>query len=224
VVVPAFAVDRTEVLLLHLRRLMQAGSIPELPVYLDSPMASAALDVYRRAARDGSDDIRPELHGTDPFDLPGLREVRDVEASIELNSLRGPLIVISASGMITGGRVVHHVAHRITEGRNAIVLAGYQAVGTRGRMLADGATSLKMLGHYWPVRAEVLSLPGLSVHADRDQLLDWLRAAPEPETTYVVHGEPEASASLAAAIGSLGWVAAVPRHGERVATDLRPGS
>jgi metallo-beta-lactamase family protein len=219
VVIPAFAVDRTEVLLLQLRRLIVDGSIPELPVYLDSPMASAALSVYREAALTGAEDIRPEHRGTDPFDVPGLREVRDVAASMELNELRGPMVVISASGMITGGRVVHHVAHRLGDDRNAIVLVGYQAVGTRGRLLADGATQLKMLGHYFSVRADVVSLPGLSVHADRQQLLDWLSSARAPEVVYTVHGEPDASASLATAIRDMGWVGVVPRDGERVRLD-----
>jgi metallo-beta-lactamase family protein len=219
VVIPAFAVDRTEVLLLQLRRLIAEGSIPELPVYLDSPMASAALSVYRDAALAGADDIRLEHRGTDPFDVPGLREVRAVAASMELNELRGPMIVISASGMITGGRVVHHVAHRLGDDRNAIVLVGYQAVGTRGRLLADGATQVKMLGHYFSVRADVVTLPGLSVHADRTQLLAWLSSAGAPEAVYTVHGEPDASASLAAAIRDQGGVGVVPREGERVRLD-----
>jgi metallo-beta-lactamase family protein len=182
-------------------------------------MASAALSVYRDAALAGADDIRLEHRGTDPFDVPGLREVRDVAASMELNELRGPMIVISASGMITGGRVVHHVVHRLGDDRNAIVPVGYQAVGTRGRLLADGATQVKMLGPYFSVRADVVTLPGLSVHADRTQLLAWLSSAGAPEVVYTVHGESDASASLAAAIRDEGRVGVVPREGDRVRLD-----
>ncbi len=222
VLIPAFAVDRTEVILHHLARLVAEGLVPrEIPVFVDSPMALAALRVYREAIARRDPDIRPDDAGADPFAVPRLTEVHDVEHSKALNRPSEPSIVISASGMATGGRVVHHLAHWLPDTRNTVLLVGYQADGTRGRVLIDGASELKMLGRYVRVRADVVTLPQFSVHADASELLAWLAAAsPAPETVYVVHGEPTASRSLAAAIAdSLDCTTVVPRYGERVRLD-----
>lgn len=218
VVIPAFAVDRTDVLLHHLRRLQIAGAIPEVPIHLDSPMAANALGIYAAAIEDGAADVRPALVGTHPFALDGLRIVRDVEESKRLNDNPRPMIIVSASGMLTGGRVVHHVAHRIGDERNTIVLIGYQAAGTRGRRLQDGEQTIKMLGRYWPVRAEIAHIASMSVHADRSGLLDWIASGPDdPEIVYAVHGEPAAAWSLVGAIGGrLRLPAVAPALGERV--------
>ncbi len=225
VLVPAFAVDRTELVLLELDRLTRAGQVPRLPVYVDSPMALAALEVYRAALRSHSAQLRPEAAGAldrlgdgDGLDLRAVREVAD---SVALNEPDYPCIVISASGMATGGRVVHHLAHQLPDPRNCVVLTGYQAVGTRGRQLLEGATQLKMHGRYVPVRAEVVEVQDFSVHADADETIGWLRRSPaRPRVAYVVHGEPEAAYALARRIGSdLGWDAVVPRQGERVRLD-----
>ena len=224
VLVPAFAVDRTEVVLHHLARLTAAGRLPtDLPVHVDSPMALAALRAYRSAIARRDPDLRGDIcTGTDPFRLAGLREVHDVEGSKALNHPDQPGVIVSASGMLSGGRVVHHLAHLAGDPRNTIVLAGYQAVGTRGRSLLEGATELKLLGRYVRVRSEVVDLPVFSVHADAGELLDWVAAAPSPPaTTYVVHGEPVAAAALARSIGDrLDATAVVPRQGERVRLDL----
>jgi metallo-beta-lactamase family protein len=220
-IIPSFAVDRTEVLLYHLHHLLDRGDIPAVPIYVDSPMACAALGVYRSAVEERWPEIRPEAAVPDLFDPDGLVEVRDVEASKRLHSQRFPSIVISASGMATGGRVLHHLRHRLPDPRNTVLLPGYQAEGTRGRLLADGARQLKMLGRYIPVRAEIVNLPVFSAHASRAELLAW-SLAPErdPEAIYLVHGEPQASASLAAALGArTGGAVVVPRHGERVRLD-----
>jgi metallo-beta-lactamase family protein len=223
VLIPAFAVDRTEVMLHHLARLVRTGRIPrDVPVYVDSPMALSALEVYRRAFGRRDPDIRPGAGSADyQFAVPGLREVREVEESKALNRPHTPCIVVSASGMATGGRVVHHLAHWLPDARNTVLLVGYQAQGTRGRQLLEGATELKMLGRYVPVRAEIVDLPQFSVHADAAELLDWVAGATQPpDTVYVVHGEPPASAALARAIREkLQWTAVVPRHGERVRLD-----
>jgi metallo-beta-lactamase family protein len=219
VVIPAFAVDRTEVVLFHLRELMLAGRVPKLRVYVDSPMALAALEVYRRAVREGDAEIRPELHGREQLFDPGdLVEARDTQASRAINEVHEPAIVVSASGMATGGRVLHHLARRLPDRRNSVVLVGYQPEGTRGRSLLRGEHAVKMLGRYVPVRAEIVDCSGLSVHADRDEILAWMRQmeAP-PEVSYVVHGEPDASSALARAVeGELGWTAVVPQHLESV--------
>lgn len=223
IVIPAFAVDRTEVVLFHLRRLRAAGRVPELPVYVDSPMALAALAVYRRAIHRRDPDVRPELvdAGHDLFDPGSLAEVHDVEGSMAIDRLHGPKIVISASGMATGGRVLHHLARALPDRRSTVVLVGFQAERTRGRLLAEGARQVKMLGRYVPVRCEVVDLPSLSVHADADELEAWLRGAERPpDMTYLVHGEPGASAAMADRIETrLGWPVAVPRLGERVRID-----
>ncbi|MCD9622313.1 MBL fold metallo-hydrolase RNA specificity domain-containing protein [Rhabdothermincola salaria] len=223
VVIPAFAVDRTEVLLHHLRRLRASGAIPAVPISVDSPMALRSLAVYRDAVDRGDPDVRTDLSeladgGGDPFDPGDLREVRDVEGSKALDTARGPQIIISASGMASGGRVLHHLARYLPDHRSTVILVGFQAQGTRGRALAEGARQVKLLGRYVPVRAEVVDLPAFSVHADAAELVDWLATAPtEPEAVYVVHGEPTASAALAEAVADrLGWVCVVPRYGERV--------
>ena len=220
VLIPAFAVDRTEVLLHHLSNLSRSGRIPTgLPIFVDSPMALSALDVYREAIARGDCDIRPELRGRpDYFDLDDLHEVRDVEGSKALNNPTRPSIVVSAAGMASGGRVVHHLAHWLPDPSNSVILVGYQAVGTRGRQLVDGATELKMMGKYVRVRAQIVNLPMFSVHADATELVEWVGSAnPLPETVYVVHGEPEASAALAAGLrASLDMTVVVPSFGERV--------
>jgi metallo-beta-lactamase family protein len=222
-VVPAFAVDRTEVLLFHLRQLRAEGQIPPLlPIHVDSPMALAALSVYRRALREGHTDVRPELRGGDELlDPGGLHEVRDVDGSKELDRADMPSILISAAGMATGGRVLHHLAARLPDPRSSVALVGFQAAQTRGRQLLDGARQIKMLGRYVPVRAEIAELPAFSVHADRAELIGWLSTAPEPpRQVYVVHGEPAAASALAESIrGELGWNAVVAVDGERVRLD-----
>jgi len=222
VVIPAFAVDRTEVLLLALRRLEAAGRIPHLPVYVDSPMALASMRVYERAVAVGDPEIRPELRGQgNPFDPGDLIEVRDVAASKAIHDAKLPLIIVSASGMATGGRVLHHLARRLPDPRSAIVLVGYQAAGTRGRSLLEGAPALKLLGRYVPVRAEIVDAGGFSVHADEREILDWLAQAPAPpRVAFAIHGEPEASAALQRALArERGWTVVVPRDGERVQLD-----
>ncbi len=221
-VIPAFAVDRTEVVLLQLRKLMAQGRVPQLPVYVDSPMALAALAVYREAIAQGDPEVRAELRGAaDPFDHGDLREARDVASSKAIHQERGPAIIVSASGMATGGRVLHHLAARLPDPRNSVILVGYQASETRGRLLLEGRPFVKMLGRYVPVRAEVVDASGFSVHADQSELIAWLAGAGQPKgMVFVVHGEPGPAEALRAAIASrLGYGAVVPRHGEKVCID-----
>jgi len=185
-------------------------------------MALASLRVYERAVAAGDPEIRPELRGrSDPFDPRDLLEARDVAASKAIHDAKLPAIIVSASGMATGGRVLHHLLRRLPDPRNAVVLVGYQAAGTRGRSLLEGAQTLKLLGRYVPVRAEIVDAGGFSVHADEREILDWLASAPTPpRVAFVVHGEPEASLALQGAIArERGWNAVVPRDGERVRLD-----
>jgi metallo-beta-lactamase family protein len=224
VLIPAFAVDRTEVLLIVLRDLMTTGRIPTLPVYVDSPMALRVLGVYRAAMRAANPlecHPMPTDDSEDVFDPGGgLNECPTVEDSKSLNELTAPAIIISASGMATGGRVLHHLARLLPDHRNSVVLCGFQAAGTRGRSLVDGARSVKMLGRYVPVRAEVGVLRSLSVHADAEGLHDWISALPAvPDTVFVVHGEPAASAALADRLVDDGVNAVVPTQFEVVRLD-----
>jgi metallo-beta-lactamase family protein len=217
VLIPAFAVDRTELVLMQLRRLAEEGRIPRVPVFVDSPMALAAFDVYKRAAEHAAGHIRPGL-GKQAFDTGDLRGVREAAESERLNRPTYPCIIVSASGMATGGRVVHHLKHQLPDPRNTVVLTGYQAEGTRGRQLAEGARQVKLHGRYVPVHAEIVQVSDFSVHADADEIVAWLGRSPRaPETVYVVHGEPLAGSSLAKRIEQdLGWSVVVPRYGERV--------
>jgi metallo-beta-lactamase family protein len=191
-------------------------------VALDSPMAQRTLSVYRRAWRARSDELRPELFdGPDPFDTGTLVEVADAEGSRQLDRSSEPSVIVSASGMATGGRVVHHLASVLPDPRNSVALVGYQAPGTRGARLVAGERQLKMLGRWWPVRAEVASFDGLSVHADAGELSDWVTSAEgQPDAVHIVHGEPDASAALQRRLlDRVDWCVVVPRHGERVLLD-----
>lgn len=215
VLVPAFAVDRTEVVLTVLASLQAAGRIPRLPIYADSPMALASLRIYRSPAF--ADELRDDVHGLALSDLD-LHELVTVDDSRTLNTPHRPCIIISASGMATGGRVLHHLEHMLPDDRHCVVLTGYQAVGTRGRALAEGATQLKMHGAYVPVNAEVVRDEEFSVHADGSELVDWVAALdPAPLEVFCVHGEPDSAAALATRLGDeLGAVAVVPRPRETV--------
>ena len=219
VVIPAFAVDRTEVVLWQLDQLAEQGVIPDLPVVVDSPMANRALQLYRREVDRRSPELRPELFGRELFASLDIIETRTPEESKALNERRGPFVIVSASGMATGGRVVHHLAQRIGDSRNKVVLVGFQAPGTRGDRLRSGAESIKMFGRYFPVRADVVSVD-LSTHADRSELLDWLATAEHPDAVYVNHGEEAAAESLVAAIDHrLGVLAVAPHMNERIALE-----
>jgi metallo-beta-lactamase family protein len=215
--VPAFAVDRTPLLLHEIRSLVAAGTVPDVPVFVDSPMALAALEVYR-AALGAGEEYRPEVVAErDPFDPGRLALAHGPDESERLNDPRRPCIVLSASGMAEGGRVLHHLEHQLPRSRNVVVLTGFQVAGTRGRALADGARQVKIHGRYVPVRAEIANLRGFSAHADGDQLVDWVKGAGSPSSVFVVHGEESSATALAHRLDEdLGLVAVAPEYGERV--------
>jgi metallo-beta-lactamase family protein len=221
VLLPAFAVGRTESLLLHLSRLLDRGEIPRLPIFVNSPMAVSVIDIYRRY---------PAEHRLDAAELDRIYQlptlVRTVDESKLLNLRGGPMVIISASGMLTGGRVLHHLAAYGSDRNNAVVLTGFQAGGTRGAALAGGARSLRIFGRDVPIRAEVVLLDSLSAHADADELLAWMRATPRaPQQVYVTHGEPSAADTMRTRITrELGWPARVPENLERVSLAGRVAS
>lgn len=211
VVIPAFAVGRAQELLYYLWRLKRAGRLGLIPIYLDSPMAVDAtellcrhLDDHRLAADVCRDSCAVATY------------TRDVEDSKALSANRMPKVIISASGMATGGRVLHHFKAFGGDNRNTILFAGYQAAGTRGEALIHGAREVKIHGQWIPIRAEIANLPSLSAHADADEILRWLGGfAKAPKQTFIVHGEVAASATLQARISEeLGWNATVPAEDE----------
>lgn len=219
VVIPAFAVDRTEVLLKALHELQDMQLIPKVPIHVDSPMALASMHVYENAISDGDPELRSAIvaQGPDAICPENIHEATTPEDSKRLD-LGGARIIVSASGMGTGGRVVHHLKALLPDRDNCVILAGYQAVGTPGRALLDGARELKFHGQYVHVNAEVVDVGAFSVHADADELIDWLRGAGrKPDCVYVIHGEPDPAATLAGRIVSeLQIPAMVPETGDRV--------
>ena len=197
VVIPGFAVGRIQTLLYLLRQLELAGRIPQLPTYVDSPMAVTATQLYMSHREDHSAEFNRVEHQTgDPLDLRDVHMTRSVEESKQINRIASCLI-LSASGMATGGRVLHHLAQRLPDARNAVLLVGFQAAGTRGRLLADGAKTLRMYGTDVPVRAEILEMHQLSAHAGQSELMRWLDGFPSaPKHTWLVHGEPPGLTAL----------------------------
>jgi metallo-beta-lactamase family protein len=217
VLVPAFAVDRTEVVLQTLAGMRRDGRIPSVPTYVNSPMSTDALDVYRSAG----DEVRADVDVAEALggDVRAVRTADDSRALTEGG--HGPSIILSSSGMATGGRVLYLLERMLPDPRNAVVLTGYQAVGTRGRALADGVSRLKMHGRYVGVRAEILQDHEFSVHADSSDLVGWVRGlVPQPRTVYCVHGEERAATTLADRLGDeLGLVVEVPEDGRVVSLD-----
>ncbi|MGH9681959.1 MAG: MBL fold metallo-hydrolase RNA specificity domain-containing protein [Candidatus Acidiferrales bacterium] len=214
IVIPAFAVGRTQTIMYIIRKLEDASRIPRLPVYVDSPMAISVTDLYMRHPEDYDADYIAEAKSGNPLDAHTVQYMRTVDQSKSINDVKTPAIIISASGMATGGRVLHHLAHRAPDPRNAILLAGFQARGTRGRSLEDGAKTVRIHGQDVPIAAEVVNLRQFSAHAGKSELLRWLAGMPAPpRQSYMVHGEPEASAALKSAIESkFKWRVALPAY------------
>lgn len=218
-IIPSFAVGRTQELIYFIRQLEDQGRIPSLPVYVDSPMAINVTDIYC---------AHPEEHDLDmkllmdqklcPLCCRQFHLARSPEESRAINDLSGPLIIVSASGMATGGRVLHHLRLRLPDPRTTVLFVGFQAEGTRGRALQDGKKEIKMFGEMVPVRAKIKTIDGFSAHADQQEILRWLgNFTRAPQKTFVVHGEFPASSALAELIGKkLRWNTEIPKNGQRV--------
>jgi metallo-beta-lactamase family protein len=221
IVMPAFAVGRTQTIMYIIRELENASRIPRLPVFVDSPMAISVTDLYMRHHEDHDLAFVTESKNGNPLDAHTVHYMRTVEDSKKINDVKTPAIIISASGMATGGRVLHHIAQRAPDPRNAILLAGFQAEGTRGRALEEGAKTLRMYGEDVPVAAEVINLRQFSAHAGKSELMRWLTGLPgPPRQTYLVHGEPAASAALKFAIESnFRWRVSLPAYLQTVDLD-----
>jgi metallo-beta-lactamase family protein len=213
----SFAVGRAQQLIFLLQHLIHARRIPALPIYLDSPMSIDATEIYR-AFRADHDLGEEQLVGRDRVLAgPNVHLVRDVDASKALNHVTGPAVIISSSGMMIGGRILHHLKRRLPEARNTIVIGGFMAAGTRGRRLQEGAQTLRMHGRDVPVEAAIETVPGLSGHADRSELLRWLSPLPAPRRTFLTHGEPASAGALAETLRTQrGWEVSLPSLHERV--------
>jgi metallo-beta-lactamase family protein len=218
-VIPAFAVDRTQLLMYYLRVLQEQEKIPQLPVYLDSPMAINTTILYIRHRTDY--DLKPQ-ENLDPLNAQQVHMTRTVEDSKKINDVVSPCIIISASGMITGGRVLHHLARRLPDSRSTVLLVGYQAEGSGGRALLDGARYLRIHGEEVPVRAQLVEIGQLSAHAGRSELLRWLSCLQaRPRQTFLVHGEPNALDSFRNAIASqYHWPVTIPDYLQSFDLDL----
>ncbi|HZM27000.1 MAG TPA: MBL fold metallo-hydrolase [Gemmatimonadales bacterium] len=216
VLVPAFALGRAQELIYALHRLWRNKAIPEIPVYVDSPLAVDVTAVFR---------LHPEIfdaterlvgNGTQLFDFPLVRYVKDVADSKKLNTLTGPAVIVAASGMAESGRILHHLANHAGDHRNCILFAGFQAENTLGRRIQDGADKIRIFGQEYERRAEIVSLSGYSAHADRNELRDWVRRLGGPiRRAFVVHGEPPALQAMATILKEEGVrEAVIPKHGE----------
>ncbi|MDL1949380.1 MBL fold metallo-hydrolase [Acidobacteria bacterium ACD] len=219
ILIPAFAVGRTQEVLYHLHELREEGALPRVPVYVDSPMASSVVDLYCRYRSEHDLEMQEQVEsGDSPLVDPAFQVCKTRDESKQLNRERGPAIVISASGMASGGRILHHLLQRLPDPSTTVLFVGYQAEGTLGRKLVDGETEVKLLGEQVDVKATVKLLPALSAHADADELMEWLRTAPKaPKGVFLTHGEPPAQEALAARIrAELGYTVHVPEPDEVV--------
>jgi metallo-beta-lactamase family protein len=213
--IPAFAIGRTQDLVYTIRKMEDAGEIPSMPVYVDSPMGIEATEIYSHHTTEHDFEMA-QLSNRDhnPLRSRNMVVAKSAEQSKAINNYKGPLIIISASGMATGGRVLHHLKHRLPNPDTTVLLVGYQAEGTRGRLLQDGAKDVKMLGEVVPVRAKIKVLDGFSAHADQGEILRWLSTFKKPpRMTYIVHGEPPASSRLAEVVRDrFKWNVEVAKH------------
>jgi len=213
-VIPSFAVGRTQLILHYLHRLLIKGKIPQIPIYIDSPMAIDVTNLYQDYSHYHRLGPCLEDGASNPFSHSKLHYYRSQESSISLNSLRGDAIIISASGMATGGRILHHLYNRLPNENDSIIFVGFQAEGTRGRKLVDGEKFSRMYGINVEVKATIYTVDGMSGHADQSELLAWADGfATKPKLSFIVHGEPRASHKLSELLKEkLEWNPIVPNY------------
>ena len=219
VVVPAFAIERTQKFVFILKHLMESGQIPRLPVFCDSPMAIKAVEIFLKHDEEYSDETREMIrkYGS-PLQWPGFTFASTPEESKRINAVLSPAVIISSSGMVTGGRILHHLAQRLPDPKNLVLFIGFQAPGTRGFTIKSKASEVKIYGDFVPIRAQVTALEQFSDHADPPELLQWLHTfRNKPATTYLVHGEPDASGKLRDLMAKeLGWDVRVAQYLEKI--------
>ena len=224
IIIPAFAVERTQELLFDLYNLMTSGEVPPLPIYVDSPMAVSATALFERHTACLAPEIATMFRRQSPFEMPNLHLIREAEASARLNKLHERAIIISASGMCEGGRIRHHLYHHLSDPAATVLFVGYQAERTLGRKIRDGASAVTLFNETVPVQARVAAIDSYSAHADANGLMDWIGAIQEPPAlTFITHGELPASEALAERLAEeLGLISVIPAPGE--AYELLPAS
>lgn len=219
IVVPAFAVERTQKFLFLVKELMEANQIPRVPVFADSPMAIEAVKIFLKHTEEFSDETKNLIakHGS-PLSWDGFNFAITAEQSKKINGTRYPCIIVSSNGMCMGGRIQHHLIQRLPDPRNLVLFIGFQAVGTRGRQIKDGASEVKIFGQIVPVRAQTAALEQFSDHADTPELLEWLRTfKKQPRVTHLVHGERDAANALKESIEKeLGWQVEIAQYMQKV--------
>jgi len=219
VVVPSFAVERTQKFLFLLKELMESGQVPRVPVHVDSPMAIKAVQIFLKYTGEFTPQTKAliEKYGS-PLEWPNFHFDQTMQDSKKINDVQGPTIIVSSSGMVTGGRVLHHLMQRLSDPKNLVLFIGFQAPGTRGFTIKSGAPSVKMFGQQVPIRAQIATLEQFSDHADTPELLEWLRTFKHPpKQTYLVHGEPGASTELQHAMTeALRWNVQVAGYRQKV--------
>jgi metallo-beta-lactamase family protein len=222
IIIPSFALERSQEIMYYLNKFRLEGRIPPLPTFVDSPMAISITEVFGNHPQLFDGEMKKLLsQEKSPFDFPELKLTRTTEESKELNHLTGSNIIIAGSGMCTGGRIKHHLVNNITREESTILFVGYQASGTLGRHIVDGAKSVRILGQYYPVRARIAQVHGFSAHADRDELIKWLSSLTKPpRRVFITHGELDASKSLEGLIRETkGWETLIPRYRQQVLLD-----
>jgi metallo-beta-lactamase family protein len=219
VIVPAFAVERTQKFLFMLKQLTMAGQIPKVPIYCDSPLAIKAVEIFLKHTEEYSDETRQLIANCgSPLTWPELTFASTSEESKKINQSQFPSVIISSSGMVTGGRILHHLAQRLPDPRNLVIFIGFQAPGTRGFTIKNKAPEVKIFGEMVPIRAQVAALEQFSDHADTPELLEWLHTFKnQPKATYLVHGEPAAASQLRdAMVKDLKWNVQIAQWMEKV--------
>ena len=222
IIVPSFALERSQEVLYYLNELLLADAIPHLMVFLDSPMAARVTKVFQRHPEMFDEEMTEFIEQNEsPFKFPGLKMVGTSGESKAINHIKGTVMVIAGSGMCTGGRVKHHLVNNICRPESTIMFVGYQAVGTLGRRIVDGKKQVRILGQEYPVKARVVRIHGFSAHADRNELLEWLKELKSPpKGVFVVHGETKSSKAFGDYVRKkTGWEVTVPGYQDEIALD-----
>ena len=222
ILVPSFAIERSQEIMYFLNELIMEDKIPPIMAFLDSPMAVRVTEVFRKHPELFDKETKALLkHGDSPFDTPCMQMVRTTRESKAINKIRGTVMIIAGSGMCTGGRIKHHLAAHISKPETTVLFVGYQAVGTLGRQIIEGATEVRILGQSYPVKAKIVKVLGFSAHADKDELFNWLgNFKNPPRHVFIVHGETNAAHSFAEYVKKeKGWNTTVPQYQQEIAID-----
>ncbi|MDD5326755.1 MAG: MBL fold metallo-hydrolase [Phycisphaerae bacterium] len=222
IIVPSFALERSQEVLFYIKELLLEKAIAPMKIFLDSPMASRITEVFKRHSELFDDQMAQFIKKFgSPFDMPQLEMAGNAAQSKAINDIKGTIMVIAGSGMCTGGRIKHHLVNNISEPQNSIMFVGYQAVGTLGRQIVDGAKQVRILGQQYVVKAKIIRIHGFSAHADRDELLKWLKALKTPpRKIFIVHGETESATNFSDYVkAQTGWPVSVPAYRDEVVLD-----